>query len=346
MPNHQTEKRSFMVLMLLLVIGGIYLLQPFFTALILAGVLTVLFYPLHQRYLKWTKDRAGLSALLSVISVVLVLLIPLAVMLTLVTAQLASVVVPHAAQMTPDNFTNFLASLQQKITFWTAKFEYLAGIDFQLVPWMQKLMGTLAQTVARYSPKVIAETANFGLHFFVMIIVLFYLFRDGRVFLNHLISISPVKDQYEHRLAKEIKVTIDGVFYGNFLTGLVQAILATIGYYFAGIDGYFVWGAITFFMSFIPMLGTGVVLIPLVLMLFIQGHTTKAVFLTIYGAVVIGSSDNLLRPLLTRSNMHSLVVFLSIFGGLAVFGPLGLLVGPIIMAMLTATVRIYARDFK
>lgn len=332
-------------MLLLLVVAGIYLLQPFFTALVLAGVLAVLFYPLHTRYLKWTK-RPGVAALLSVFSVVLLLVIPLTIMLTLVTTQLASAVVPRATQITPDNLSSFLNMLQERFTFLTAKFEYLSGIDFDLVPWIQKTLTLLAQTLAKYSPKVITGTASFALHFFVMIIVLFYLFRDGEDFFEQLIAISPVKDQYEHRLAREIKETIDGVFYGNFLTGLVQAILATVGYYFAGIDGFFVWGAVTFFMSFIPMLGTGAVLIPLVLMLVIQGQAKTALYLTIYGAVVIGSSDNLLRPILTRSNMHPVVVFLSIFGGLAVFGALGILVGPILMAMLTATVRIYARDFK
>jgi len=343
--SNKTEKRAFFFLLLFLIAVGIYLLFPFLETMVLSIAFTVLFYPVHTRLLKWTGHRVNLAASLSVITVVLLLFIPLMILLTLVTTQLASFLASANFNISESSVSGLVLSIQQKLTFWAAKFEYVSGFNFDLVPMIQQGMGRLAQTLAQYSPAVLGKTANIFLHFFIMTIVLFYLFRDGKNFLNALILISPVKDQYERKLAKEIQQTIYGVFYGNFLSGLVQAILATVGYYFAGVDAFLVWGAITFFMSFLPMVGTGAVIAPLTLILWFQGHGSSALFLGVYGILVIGSVDNLLRPFLIRSNMHPLILFLSIFGGLAEFGAIGILIGPMFLALLTATIRIYATDF-
>jgi len=341
----KTEQRAFVVLLLVMLAFGIYLLWPFVQTLLMSGILVVLFHPLHIKILRWTKNRHNLSSLLSVIAVFLFIFVPVGILLTLVTTQLASLVASSNITISQTTFSGVLETLQQRVAFWMAKFEYTTGLDFDLVPWIQRGMTQIAQTLAKYSPAVLAGTANVFLHLFIMAIVMYYFFRDGQAFFNLLIKVSPVKDQYERRLATEIRDTINGVFYGNFLTGLVQAILATIGYYFAGVPAYFVWGVITFFMSFLPMVGTGIVIVPLMIGLMVQGHVKAGLFLGLYGMIVIGSSDNLLRPILTRSNMHPLILFLSFFGGLAVFGPIGILVGPMVMAMLTATVRIYSKDF-
>jgi predicted PurR-regulated permease PerM len=340
----KTEQRAFILLLVAMLLVGSYLLWPFVQTLLLSGIFVVLFYPLHMKILKRLKGRQELSSLLSVIAVFLLIFVPIGILLTLVTTQLASLVASSNITISQSTFSGILDSVQQKLAFWMAKFEFSTGLDFDLVPWIQRGVTQIAQTLAKYSPAVLAGTANVFLHLFIMMIVMYYFFRDGQNFFNLLIKISPVKDQYERRLAKEIRDTINGVFYGNFMTGFVQAILATIGYYFSGVPAYFVWGVITFFMSFLPMVGTGIVIVPLIIGLLVQGHVKASILLAVFG-IVIGMADNVLRPMLTRSNMHPLILFLSFFGGLAVFGPIGILVGPMVMAMLTATVRIYAKDF-
>lgn len=342
--NTKTEQRAFIILLIVMLAVGVYLLWPFVETLLMSGILAVVFYPLHVKILARTKGRVNLAAVLSVIAVVLFIFLPIAILLMLVTTQLASLVASSNIEISQSTFSGILTGLQQKATFWMAKFEYTSGLNFDLVPWIQKGVTRIAQVLAQYSPAVLAGTANVFLHLFILVIVLYYFFRDGSDFFDLLIKLSPVKDQYERRLAKEIRDTINGVFYGNFMTGLVQAILATIGYYFAGVPAFFVWGMITFFMSFLPMIGTGIVIIPLTIVLLVQGHFSAGLFLAGCG-VVIGMADNVLRPMLTRTNMHPLILFLSFFGGIAVFGAIGILVGPMVMAMLTATVRIYAKDF-
>lgn len=340
------EKRSFLLLLALLLALGLYVLWPFLHTLILSVILVVMFYPLHQWIVRKLPKWQGIAASLSVFAVILFIIIPVALIVTLVTTQIFSVVSNLSQNISKPQIADLISHYQDQIAFVIAKVEYHLGVDINLVPTIERGLNGLARMVATYSPAVLAETANIFLHLFIMIIVMFYLFRDGDKFYQAMIRISPVKDQYEHKLAREFKETIYGVFYGSFLTGIIQAILATVGYYLAGVEGPIVWGTITFFVSFIPIIGTAGVIIPLAIVLILQGHWKQAVFLGVYGAAVIGMADNLLRPLLTRSNMHQLVLFLSIFGGLAVFGAIGLLLGPIIMAMLTAVLNIYQRDFS
>jgi len=341
----QLEKRAFIFLLFLLMLGGILVLSPFLNTLVLSIAMTVMFYPLHKKFLKWTKKRMGLSATLSVFSVVLFIIIPFGILITLVTSQVYSVFNNVAVHISRPQFSDLLAHWHDKVTFYIARIEYLSGFDLNLVPTIENILHSLAGLVARYSPSVLSGTAEVMFHFFILVIVLFYLFRDGDSFFKQLIRISPVKDRYEIKLAHQIQKTIYGVFYGSFLTSLVQAILATVGYYLAGVEGALVWGVITFFMSFVPFVGTAIVIVPMVIYKILEAGWGYGVFLGIYGIVVIGLSDNLLKPFLIKSDMHPLVLFLSLFGGIAVFGAQGFLLGPILMALLTATLKIYDDDF-
>jgi predicted PurR-regulated permease PerM len=344
-PSKKSKHTSFLILLGLLIVVGLYTLFPFLKIVILGCVLVILFYPLHHLFLKWTGNRATISAFLSVVAVCIFLFVPLAVLLTLITSQLAFLINFSFPKEITDGWPSFLEGYRGIISNWIERFESFFHVHLNIAEILQEGAVRFAKIIAQYSPDVLSGTLDFFLGFFILLIVLFFLFRDGKIFFKKLMILSPVEDSYELRLAGEIKKTIDGVFFGSFFTGLVQAILATVGYYFAGIDGFFVWGGITFFMSFLPLVGTGAVLIPLILYLILNGEWPHALFLAIYGAVVIGSVDNLLRPLLIRTSMHPLVLFLSVFGGLAVFGAIGILLGPIILALLTATLRIYELDF-
>ena len=341
----KTEQRAFLILLGFLVVLVCFLLHPFLNAIVLSIVFAVLFEPLHARCLKWTGGRANVSAFLSILSVVVLLVIPLAIFLTLVTSQLADLAVTSQNPSMEPSVSAFIQFLQQKLTYLSGKLERFVGLPLDLVPMIRKTMSQMGQVLAQYSPQVIAGTANFFLRFFIMLILLFYLFRDGKKFIIAIIRVTPVKDRYEHKLAAEIQKTIDGVFYGTFITALVQGALGLAGFFVIGVEGFFVWGVLTFFASFLPTIGTGAVTAPLCIVLLLQGETVKAFLLLVYGAIVIGGVDHLIRPYLMRSNIHPTLLFLGIFGGLIVFGPIGLLLGPLLMALLMATVRIYAEDF-
>jgi predicted PurR-regulated permease PerM len=340
-----TEKRAFIWLFVVLLIAGLYVIHNFLNVVLISIVIAIVFYPFHQKYLKWTRQRPSLSAFLSVLSVVILLMIPSSVLLTIMTAQLAGVIHNIPQGTSGGGVSGWLAHWQGYFQILLDKIEVFFGIKLDLGALFWEAFQKIGTYFAQYSPAVLAKAGSVFLDSFIMLILLFYLFRDGALLFQKLLRISPIKDQHEISLAREIKSTIYGVFYGSFLTGLIQAILATVGFYIAGIPAPLLWGATTFFVSFIPLIGTAGVIIPLVIYLLLQGSYGYATFLAIYGAVIIGSSDNVLKPMLIRSNIHQALLFLSLFGGFAVFGPLGLLLGPIVMAMLTATMRIYEGEY-
>lgn len=337
MNSPQAEKRGFLILLGVMMFSGIFVLWPFLKTIVLSMVFAVLFFPLHKRILKWTGGKKALSATISITLVFLLLIIPVLLLTTLVTIQIQKLLTLEPSTI--------LSSMYVSAQIWVTKFEDLLQVQFHLLDFLKQILQTAGNFLAQYSPNMVKETANFFYHFFIMMMILFYFFIDGERFLEIIIRLTPVKDKYERHLASEMKTTIYGVFYSSFLSALLQAIAATLGYYFAGIEGYLVWGCVTFFVAFIPVVGTALVLIPLVLSLFLEGNTSHAIFLSLYAMLIIGSIDNIVKPLLIKGDMHPLILFLSVFGGMTMFGPIGLLLGPIIMSMLTATVKIYSRDF-
>jgi predicted PurR-regulated permease PerM len=310
----------------------------------MALVLGIVFYPFHRKFLQWTK-RPSIAAFLSVLSVICLLIIPAAVFLSLVTREIASIVQYFSSTTMSERVSVILGHWNYYLLPWVQKFETLIGTQFNVVDWFWQAVQRLGQMVAKYSPSVVTTTANFFLNLFIMLLLLFYVFRDGNVLFERLLKLSPIKDKYERRLATEIQNTIYGIFYGSFLTGALQAFIATIGFYIAGIPGALVWGVITFFVSFIPILGTATVIAPMTIYLLVIGHYGHAVFLAIYGLVAIGAIDNFLRPFLIKTSIHQAFLFLGLFGGMAVFGPIGILLGPIIMALLSGVLRIYEQDY-
>lgn len=344
--SNKIEQYAFLFLLNVLLLIALYLLYPFMTPVVFGAVFAVLFYPLHKKYMVWTKQRKDLSSLLSVLSVLFLLIIPIASTLTLVMTQLSSLINSATAYQNSISFSDIIHAIQSKIPYWGSTINKTVGYDVNLVPAFKNGIAQLAQKLAQYSPYVIMGTASFFIDLSIMVISMYYLFRDGEGFFQTFIRLTPVKDKYEHALAQETRLMIQAIFYGSFLTSLIQAILSTLGFYFLHIEGFLVWGILTFFMSFLPIVGTGGVFVPLIVALVFKGETTHAIILTVYGVVIIGTVDNLLKPILVRQkNVHQMLLFLSIFGGMSVFGVIGLFLGPMLIAMLTSVVNIYERDF-
>lgn len=343
--NRKVERRAFVLLLVVLIIASVVVIYPFLNTVLIAGVLAMLFFPLHRKYLKWTKKSQNIASGLSVLSVITLFLIPVGVLVALLTAQLAALVQKLPQDMGTQNVSGLLSNWEGYVTPWIEKLEAMLGVEINVIEMVSRGIRWLGQAIAQYSPSVVAETAGVIINLIVMLIILFYFFRDGPRLIEKLIVLSPIKDRFERELASEIENTVYGIFYGSFLTGAIQGLLATIAYYIAKVPGALVWGVLTFFFSFIPLVGTGAVIIPIIIYLIIQGEYGYAAFLAVYGAVVIGSSDNFLRPMLIRTHVHQALIFLSLFGGLAVFGPMGILIGPVVMALLTGTIKIYEDNY-
>jgi predicted PurR-regulated permease PerM len=161
-------------------------------------------------------------------------------------------------------------------------------------------------------------------------------------------DISPIADKQESILFAKVVQAINGVIKGQFLVALIQGVVATVGFIIFGLPNPVLWGLVTVIAALVPTVGTSLVIIPSVVFLLITGHTGAAIGLLIWGAAAVGLVDNFMGPKLISSSVrvHPVLVLFAVFGGLQLFGILGFLIGPILMAIFVALIDMYRTDFK
>jgi predicted PurR-regulated permease PerM len=196
-------------------------------------------------------------------------------------------------------------------------------------------------------PQAVTAGASLVLDLFILTVSVYYFFLDGRRLLPEVVRLLPLDPRYAQSFAEEFREVAYALVYGNALTGLLQGAVGWIGLWMAGIPHAHVWALGMVFAAFVPLGGTALLWAPLGLYLVLTGRPEQGWFLIGWGALAVSTVDNLARPFLcgARLSVHPLLVFLSIFGGLAVFGVSGLLIGPLVAALAMAGVRIYRRDF-
>ncbi len=343
----QVQKRAFILFLLALLILFLFLLKPFLLSITLGAILVILFYPIYLRLLRAVRGRRYVASAFTTFTMIAFLVLPATIITTLVIDQLSSVVdrVMHFVE------TGELMALLQK---WNVNGQHYLQLIEQRLNFPLNIKGMVGSTVRaifssipQYSPAVLGQTVSFILQGFITLIVVFFLFVEGSAIYHEFIAISPLKDSHENALAIETRNMIYSVIYGSFFTALAQGCLAGIAFYFLKIEGALVWGSVTFMFSFIPLLGATTVWLPASIILLLLGDMRGGIFLMIYGVLVISGIDNILKPMLMKgkNQVHPVLLFLTIMGGLKLFGPLGILLGPIITAVFIAAIKIYKQEY-
>lgn len=212
---------------------------------------------------------------------------------------------------------------------------------------VEKMVLTVLAGSAGAVTGLLAAGTEFVVDIFLMVVAMYYFFYDGRRLVAEVGRLMPIENRYFHAFTKEFKDVAYAIMYGNSLTALVQGAIGLVGLYIAGVPHAPVWGLAMTLMAMIPIGGTALVWAPIGMALIASGRFSEGVFLLGWGTFLVSTIDNVVRPALcgARMQLHPLLVFLSMFGGIAVFGMMGLLVGPLIASIFMAMVRIYRRDF-
>ena len=191
---------------------------------------------------------------------------------------------------------------------------------------------------------VFAGAAHTILLLFVAFIGSFYFFRDGSQFTKNLIHYSPLPDSEDGHILKKLSDSIRGVVGGVVLIAIIQGVLTAVGLFMAGFERAVLWGTVAAFCALVPSVGTAIVLVPAFLYLIFTGSYLWAVFVAAWGMLVVGLIDNLLAPYLIgrRSSLHPFLVLVSVFGGVVVFGPIGFIVGPVVMSLFLVLLELYS----
>lgn len=322
---------------------GLYLffriLLPFMMPIILGIFLVVLFLPLQRRLKHWLPGHETWVAGLCTGAVVTVILVPLIGVGWLFSRELVGVGSYASSILSQGNLrTVILHDLPPWAAHWLGG---AAGLHLE-----KELFESLARG-AGFAASLLAEGTVLVAEVVLMCIAMYYFFLDGERIYVEVRRTVPIDGRYLDAFSNEFRDVAYALFYGNAVTGVVQGVTGWFGFWIAGVPHAWIWAILMVAVSFLPVGGTAIIWAPVAVWLLLEGHLAAAIFVTIWGLIMIGIVDNLVRPRVCSAKMtlHPLLVFLSMFGGFTVFGVMGILVGPLIASLFMAMVRIYRRDF-
>ncbi|MGA9968466.1 MAG: AI-2E family transporter, partial [Terriglobales bacterium] len=182
---------------------------------------------------------------------------------------------------------------------------------------------------------------------FIAFFILFFLLRDGKAMLRRAVVLLPLRSDQTRRLLALVEDTLNAIVYGTLTMAALQGALAGLAFWFLGVTSAGLWGIVTALCALLPLIGTGIVLLPAVSMLMFSGHWIKGLILIAWGLAIVHPVDNLLRPHLigSRAKLSTLYVFFALLGGLQAFGGLGVFIGPIVLAIALALLK-FLREEK
>jgi predicted PurR-regulated permease PerM len=321
------------------------MIRSFLMAIFLAGIFSSLAHPVFNLFEKWFKGRKGLASITTLLVIILVILLPLLGLLGIVTAQ--AVKVGHSVspwvqnQMdNPDQIANFLSSLPF--------YDQIEPYREQIIQKAGELVGTVSGFLINSLSSVTIMTVNFILMFFILLYTMFFFLIDGNQLLEKILYYLPLEDKDERRMLDKFTSVTRATLKGTAVIGILQGGLAGFAFWVVGIPSAVFWGTIMTVLSVIPGIGSALVWVPATIVLAASGHFVEAIGLALFCGLVVGSLDNFLRPRLVGKDteMHELLIFFGTLGGIAFFGFIGFIIGPIVAALFVTVWEIYGNVFK
>ncbi len=192
-----------------------------------------------------------------------------------------------------------------------------------------------------------ANIVNFVIDFALMVLISFFLLIDYERLVDFVKRLSPLPDEQEEQLIGKFQGISQAIILGNGICGILQGLAGGILFTYLGVNAPILWGGIMAVMAFLPIVGIGIILVPTAALFFVKGHLGLAIFIMIFYVITSISIDSLLKPKLVgrQMKMHTLLVFLSLIGGLSVFGVLGIIYGPLIITAFLTMADIYTKNY-
>ena len=343
--------RIFLIVPSLLVLYFVFrIFQPFLMPIFMAVILAGLCFPAFQWVNRRLRGRTNLAALVTCLGITNLIIIPFVALAVMMAAQAAQAYQELVAALSDGRIQEMMTLRDQPYIGWV--FETIDQyIDLDRIDLMGSLASVL-QSVSlgalRHSTAVVSGIAHLLTSFLIVIVTIFFLFRDGPALLEQVSDWTPLSDRYEGQIIKKFQEVSSATVVGSLLTAIAQGAAGGLTFFLVGIPNVLFWGTLTALFSLVPLVGTALVWLPWALYLFATGSTTRAIVLVVLSIVFVGGIDNVLRPALIegKTRMHTLLVFFSIMGGISYFGIVGMVVGPIIMALGLTFLELYKIEFQ
>ena len=327
------------------------IIKPFLTAVLTGIILSYIFYPVYIKIKKRIVSK-NISALITCVLVILIITMPLFFVLNtlskeayatyILTRQKLASSEPFNVECTEDKFSCRIANyFEDKVT--NPQIRYY--VDTTIKGATTRITDNISNTLL--------TIPLFVLHLFIALFVMFFLLRDGKIVVKKVEKLMPLKEKYRLLVIKRLNEMTYAVIYGSLIIAIIQGTLGGIGFFIFGVPAPLLWGMVMIFAALIPYIGSSVIWLPAALLLIFNGYVDldtgliiRGVLLMIYGVFVVGTIDNILKPKIIgdKGGLHPILVLLGVVGGLSLFGFIGVLVGPILLAILITFMNIYEEE--
>lgn len=337
-----TRGRTYFLLTLLIgaALLSFFVLQPFLTTIALAAIFAIVLEPIHARITKKLGNTSTFAALVTLLAGCVLILIPISLVTTLVVNEAHRAYVDFANGSTA-------ASAQQIAT------QVGAWLD-PIIPGATNYVDTISAEINAYAKQALqwiverigtafAGAIGVFIRTLIFLMALFYFIKDGARLEKALIKQSPLLDEDVATIFARLKSTVTSVVKGSLSIACIQGTLAGIGYFIFGVPNAALWGVCTAVAALIPGVGTSLIIVPSVIYLIATGSTASAIGMLLWGTLLVGLIDNFLAPRLMGkgAKLHPLATLLSVVGGVGLYGPVGIFLGPLTLSFLFAVYSVY-----
>lgn len=322
-------------ILLIFMYFGLILFRPFLMPVMSAAILAYLFYPIY-RFVNNKLDKKGLSSLIMILFIVLLIVFPIFYMINTLIAEI------------PALYSSLVAAAEH-IDVLNELFANIYN-DYGISIELQNIFGSVTATLLGFFQGILLSIPQRAFDIGITGFFLFFFFKDGEAMLKKTATILPFGKKKSHNIFSKIKAMTDAVVYGQLITALVQAFFCLLAYFILGVKAPVFWALMTFIFSMIPMIGPGIVYVPLSVSLFIGGllqnsnwGIARGIILLIYGLLWVSSIDNIIKPFLIsdKVNIHPALILIGVVGGLLSFGVMGLVLGPLILVVILTILETY-----
>lgn len=340
---------SFFLLLFLVFLQLVGVFKLFLIPILWAIILTIIFYPLHKKFLKAFRQRKTLAALATSLVVFAVTVGPMIFFSGTLVREILQFYADVGAWIADKKYEaawNRILDSPLRIV-WDKIVEKTAALNIEILP-------VLAQSAQRISQAIVGQIQSgaknflfFVLNYLITLIIFFFFVRDGDAMARGVKDLFPMTRENKEIVFNRLEVTVSAVVRGLVVTGGVQAVLAGVAFWVLGVPFPVFLALLVAFLALVPIGGAVLVWGPAAFYLFLSGHWVRGLILFLWGALVVSTVDNLLKPILIgeKTKLPTLFLFLAILGGMAFYGLIGVFLGPIVLALFLTLIDIYRKEY-